>query len=338
MENMKNLEKPTLLSGIQPSGNLMIGNHIGAIRNWVALQDKYDCLFVVVDLHAITVRQDPVIFRKRCLEFLCLYLACGIDPAKSTIFIQSHVGTHAELSVILNCYTYMGELNRMTQYKEKSARHDSNINAGLFDYPVLMASDILLYRTDLVPVGDDQKQHLEITRTIASRFNKLYGNIFTIPEPFIPEVGARIMSLQDPGSKMSKSDEDANSYIALLDSPQTVHDKLKRAVTDSGREIRCDAAKPGISNLLTIYSTISGKPTPAIEEDYEGKGYGAFKKDLAELIIAFLKPIQKRYQELSEEHPYLNSIISEGARKARVRSEATLRCVHEALGFVPKDG
>lgn len=337
MNTMNTMIKPTLLSGIQPSGNLMIGNYIGAIRNWVELQDEYDCLFVLVDLHTITVRQDPAYFKKRCLEFLRLYLACGIDPDKSTIFVQSHVRAHSELSCILNCYTYMGELNRMTQYKEKSSQHSTNINAGLFDYPVLMAADILLYRTDLVPVGDDQKQHLELTRTIAKRFNKIYGDIFTVPEPFISKVGARIMSLQDPGSKMSKSDEDANSYIALLDSPEGVRRKLKRAVTDSGKEIRYDKTKPGICNLLTIYSTISGKSINALEQDYEGKGYGVFKNDLAEIIIEFLKPIQRRYRELYEEHSYLTKILAQGARTARIKSEATLRKVHDVLGFILKD-
>jgi len=333
---MIEVAKPTLFSGIQPSGSLMIGNYIGAIGNWVKLQNEYDCLFVIVDLHAITVRHDPEYRRRRCFEFLCLYLACGIDPAKSTVFIQSHVPGHSMLCWILNCYTYMGELNRMTQFKEKSLRHSTNINAGLFDYPVLMAADILLYGTDLVPVGDDQKQHVEISRDIAGRFNRLHGDIFTIPEPYIPEVGARIMGLQDPSSKMSKSDVNTNNTIALLDSPESIHGKLKRAVTDSGREIRCDVRKPGVSNLLTIFSAVTGRTPRAIEEDYEGKGYGVFKRDVAEAVIEFLKPIQRRYWELTEDHAYLNRILFEGAQAARRRSEGMLTEVHDALGLIPE--
>jgi len=259
----ENRKRPVLLSGIQPSGNLMIGNYIGALKNWVELQDQYDCLFVLVDLHAITVKQDPADLRRRSFEFLCLYLACGIEPEKNTIFVQSHVPGHSELSWILNCFTYVGELNRMTQFKEKSTRHNTNVNVGLFDYPVLMAADILLYGTDLVPVGHDQKQHLELARNIAERFNNIYGEIFTVPEPYIPKVGARIMSLQDPTSKMSKSDDNPNNYVALLDSPDIVRNKIKRAVTDSGSEIKYDESKPGICNLLSIYSAITER---AIEQ------------------------------------------------------------------------
>jgi len=332
----ENCMKPILLSGIQPSGNLMIGNHIGALRNWVRLQDEYDCLFVLVDLHAITVKQDPSDLQRRCYEFLCLYLACGIDPAKNTIFVQSHVPGHSELSWILNCFTYMGELNRMTQFKEKSNRHSSNVNAGLFDYPVLMAADILLYNTNLVPVGDDQKQHLELARNVAERFNNLYGEIFTVPEPYIPEVGARIMSLQDPTSKMSKSDDNPNNYIALLDSPDVIRKKLKRAVTDSGKEIKYDEAKPGVCNLLSIYSAITGKSIDVVEQDYGGKGYGHLKNDIAEIVVEFLNPIQERYRELAKDRQYVEKILSEGATIARARSEMMLRNIHDLLGFIPR--
>lgn len=325
-----------MFSGIQPSGNLTIGNYIGALRNWVALQGRYDSLFVLVDLHAITVRQDPMELRRHSYEFLRLYLACGIDPEKSTIFIQSHVPGHAQLTWILNCFTYLGELNRMTQFKEKYNRNRSNVNAGLFDYPALMAADILLYETNLVPVGEDQKQHLELTRDVAARFNNLYGEIFTVPEAYIPEVGARIMSLRDPASKMSKSDDNPNNYIALLDPPQVVEEKLLSAVTDSGREIKVDKDKPGISNLLNIYSAVSGKPIDAIERDYAGSGYGRFKADLVEIIIGFLRPIQERYMELTTDQSYLDNILHEGAGQARQRSKVMLDKVHSVLGFIPQ--
>ena len=328
-------KKPVLLSGIQPSGNLMIGNYIGAIRNWVKLQDEYDCLFVLVDLHAITIKQDPADLLRRCYEFLCLYIACGINPGKNTIFVQSHVPAHSELLWILNCFTYMGELNRMTQFKEKSKRYSTNVNAGLFDYPVLMAADILLYNTDLVPVGDDQKQHLELARNLAERFNNLYGDVFTIPKPYIPEHGARIMSLQNPLSKMSKSDENDSNYIALLDSPDIIQKKLKRAVTDSEKEVRYDESRSGVANLMTIYSVITGKSYGDIEQDYVGKGYGHLKNDLAEIIIEFLKPIQKQYKEISENREYIKNILFDGAEIARARSKAMLEKVHDALGFIP---
>ena len=328
--------KPVLLSGIQPSGNLMIGNYIGAIRNWVRLQDKYDCLFVLVDLHAITVTQEPADFMRRCYEFISLYIACGLDPQKNTIFIQSHVPGHAELAWILNCFTYMGELNRMTQFKDKAKRHEANVNVGLFDYPVLMASDILLHSTDLVPIGHDQKQHLELTRDLAQRFNNQYGDIFTVPEPYIPAVGARIMSLQDPTAKMSKSDEDSNNYIALLDSPDAICTKLKRAVTDSGKDIQYDESKPGISNLMTIYSCITGKSFDSIQEKYTGKGYSQFKSDLAEIVIEFLRPVQERYKIISADRDALTSTLCNGAEVAQNRAQHILNKVHSALGFIPK--
>lgn len=332
----KKQKKPILLSGIQPSGNLMIGNYIGALSNWAKLQDQYDCLFVLVDLHAITLKQNPKDLQQRCYDFLSLYLACGIDPEKSTIFVQSHVAGHSELSWILNCFTYMGELNRMTQFKEKSKRHSSNVNVGLFDYPVLMAADILLYDTDLVPVGDDQRQHLELTREVAERFNNLYGDVFTIPQIYIPEVGARIMSLLDPKTKMSKSDDNPKNYIALLDSADIIRNKLKQAVTDSGKEIKFDKNKPGICNLLTIYSAITGKPLNVIEQDYVGKGYGHLKNDLAEIIIEFLEPIKKRYGACAENQQYIEKILMEGAKAARVRSEQTMKKVQDVLGFIPQ--
>lgn len=328
--------KPVLLSGIQPSGNLMIGNYIGSLRNWVHLQREYDCLFVLVDLHAITVRQDPAHLFRRCYEFLSLYIACGIDPQENTIYVQSHVSGHSQLAWILNCFSSMGELNRMTQFKDKSLRHSHNLNAGLFDYPVLMAADILLYGTAVVPVGEDQKQHLELARNLAERFNNLYGTTFTVPEPYIPKVGARIMSLQNPELKMSKSDDNANNYIALLDPPDIIKKKVQRAVTDSGREITYDAEKPGLRNLLTIYSVLADKPIEAIVQQYQGRGYGQLKSDLADVIIETLRPIQDRYSEISSNKDYIHAILLEGAERARARSEVMLRRVHNVLGFIPK--
>ncbi len=329
-------KKKVLLSGIQPSGNLMIGNYIGAIRNWASLQEEYDCLFVLVDLHAITVRQDPEDLLRRCYEFIALYLACGLDPVKNTIFVQSHVPAHAELAWILNCYTQIGELNRMTQFKDKAKKHEGNVNVGLFDYPVLMAADILLYGADLVPVGEDQKQHLELTRDVAIRFNNLYGDVLTVPEPYIPEVGARIMSLQDPTAKMSKSDANASNYVALLDQPDLIRKKIKRAVTDSGREVRYDESRPGISNLMSINSCITGRSFAELERDYEGKGYGDFKADLAEIVVEFLQPIQERYRDILADEGRLAALLRDGAERARVRSRVILEKVHRAIGFIPR--
>jgi tryptophanyl-tRNA synthetase len=328
--------KKVLLSGIQPSGNLMIGNYIGAIKNWAGLQEEYDCLFVLVDLHAITVRQDPEELLRRCYEFIALYLACGLDPVKNTIFVQSHVPAHAELAWILNCYTQTGELNRMTQFKDKAKKHEGNVNVGLYGYPVLMAADILLYGADLVPVGEDQKQHLELTRDVAIRFNNLYGEVLTVPEPYIPKVGSRIMSLQDPTAKMSKSDANANNYVALLDPPSLIRKKIKRAVTDSGREVRYDESRPGISNLMSINSCITGRSFAELESDYEGKGYGDFKVDLAEIVVEFLQPIQERYKEILEDEQKLAALLRDGAERARKRSQAILERVHEAIGFIPR--
>lgn len=326
--------KPVLLSGIQPSGNLTIGHYLGALRNWVLLQRNYDCLFVLVDLHAITVRQEPAKLRRRCLDFLALYLACGIDPEESTIFVQSHVPQHAELAWVLNCFTYMGELNRMTQFKDKSRKHEDNINAGLFSYPVLMAADILLYQTNLVPVGADQKQHLELTRDLAERFNNAYSETFAVPEPYIPPVGARIMSLQDPTNKMSKSDENDKNYIALLDPLDVAASKIKRAVTDSGTTVEYDESRPGISNLVTIYSSLTNDSFDAIRDRYSGKGYAEFKADLAEIVVEWLRGLQDKYNAIIHDKAYLEGLLNKGAEHARARANRTLKKVYRKVGFI----
>ncbi|MBE0494667.1 MAG: tryptophan--tRNA ligase [Thiomicrospira sp.] len=332
------MSKPVLFSGIQPSGDLMIGNYIGSIKNWVKLQDDYECLFSLVNMHAITVEQSPEALAKRSLDFVALYLASGIDPAKSTVFIQSHVPEHAELAWILNCSTYMGELNRMTQFKDKSQKHEHNINAGLFNYPVLMAADILLYQTALVPVGADQKQHLELTRDLAHRFNNRFErDLFKVPEPFIAEAiaGGRIMSLQDPTSKMSKSDSNKNNFIGLLDDPKTILKKCKKAMTDSGDVIEYDIDnKPGVSNLLTIYSVISGKPVSEVIKHFEGKMYGHLKVELGELIVDYLAPIQQRFYEIREDESHLKGILKHGAERAREQAQKTLQDVQKSIGFV----
>ncbi len=333
------MSKPIVLSGAQPSGQLTIGNYMGALRQWVRMQDDYDCLYCIVDLHAITVRQDPQALRKACLDAAALYLAVGIDPAKSTVFLQSHVPQHAELGWILNCYTQMGELSRMTQFKDKAQRFENNVNVGLFGYPVLMAADILLYQANQVPVGHDQKQHLELTRDIAYRFNTLYGDLFTMPEPFIPEQGARVMSLQDPTKKMSKSDENQNNIIGLLEDPKAVAKKIKRAVTDSEEPpvVRFDIVeKPGVSNLLTLLHGATGEAIVDLERRFEGKMYGHLKTETADAVVAMLEPLQQRYRELREDEPRLLAILGEGADKARQRAELTLKRVYEAVGFVPK--
>ncbi len=334
----KQNKKQILFSGIQPSGKLHLGAYVGAIKNWLKLQQEYDCLFSIVDLHTITVKQDPELLRQRCYEFLALYLACGLDPEKNIIFVQSHVAAHAQLTWILNCIAGMGELGRMTQFKDKSQKFASNINVGLFDYPVLQAADILLYKTNIVPVGADQKQHVELCRDIAIRFNNTYGEVFTIPEPYIPkaEAGARIMSLQEPEKKMSKSDANENSIVGLLDDPKVIIKKMKRAVTDSGSEVKFAPDKPGVSNLLTIYSVITNKPVAAIEQQYQNMGYGKFKGDLGEIMVEFLQPIQARYQELRSDESMLNTILFDGAERARHLAEPMLDRVHEALGFIGK--
>lgn len=311
--------KPIVFSGAQPSGELTIGNYMGALRQWVQMQDDYDCIYCIVDLHAITARQDPALLRKRTLDTLALYLACGIDPKKSTIFVQSHVPEHSQLSWALNCYTYFGELSRMTQFKDKSARYAENINAGLFDYPVLMAADILLYQTNQVPVGEDQKQHLELSRDIASRFNNLYGDIFKIPEPFIPKAGARVMSLQDPTKKMSKSDDNRNNVIELLEDPKSVVKKIKRAMTDSDEPalIRYDVEKKaGVSNLLDILSGVTGQSIPELEAQFTGQMYGHLKGAVADAVSGMLSELQERYRTYREDEALLQDVMREGAAKA----------------------
>jgi len=325
-----------ILSGSAPSGHLCIGNYLGALKNWVELQEEYDCIYVIVDLHAITTQQKPSELRKQSLSFLAQYVACGIDPEKSTIIIQSQVPQHAELSWALSTMTYMGELNRMTQFKEKSKRYNENINAGLYTYPILMASDILLYQADLVPVGADQKQHLELTRDLAQRFNSRYSDTFTIPEPFIPKIGARIMSLQDPTKKMSKSDKDLNNVITLLDNPDIIRKKLKRAVTDSGKRILFDPEKRiGVANLINLYSGLTGLEISAIESHFDGKMYSDLKNELSELIIDALKSIQNEYQKLMGDRTFLNSIMENGRKKANKIANKTLRKVYKKIGFLP---
>ena len=331
------MSKPIVFSGAQPSGELTLGNYLGALKNWVSLQNEYDCVYCIVNQHAITVRQDPNKLRKATLDTLALYLACGIDPQKSTIFVQSQVPAHAELGWALNCYTYFGELSRMTQFKDKSSRHSENINAGLFDYPVLMAADILLYQANLVPVGDDQKQHLELSRDIALRFNALYGDIFTVPEPFIAKVGARVMSLQDPSKKMSKSDENRNNVIGLLENPKDVEKKIKRAMTDSDEPpvVRYDLKnKAGVSNLLDILTGITDKPVAELEKEFEGKMYGHLKTEVATQVIDMLTGLQAKYHQYRDDENYLLSIMQEGAQKARAKAEPTLKKVYDAIGFV----
>lgn len=333
------MSKPIVLSGCQPSGQLSIGNYIGALRQWVKMQSTHDCLFMLVDLHAITVRQEPEQLRKATLDGLALYMACGLDPEQSTIFVQSHVPQHAELAWILNCYTQMGELNRMTQFKDKSDRHAHNVNAGLFTYPALMAADILLYQANEVPVGNDQKQHLELTRDVATRFNNLYGDIFTVPEPFIPEVGARVMSLQDPTKKMSKSDDNENNYIGLLEDPKKITKKLKRAVTDSDEQARIyfdTEEKPGVSNLLSILSAATGTSIADLVPQYEDKMYGHLKTDTAAAVVAMLEPVQQRYQEYRNNLDYLQQVMGKGADAAAERAARTLRQVYDVVGFVPR--
>ncbi len=336
MNDVQKDKKPILLSGIQPSGHLALGNYVGAMRNWVQLQQDYLGIFMVVDMHAITVRQKPADLRNRCLSFAAQYLAAGINPQENIIFMQSHVPQHAQLAWVLNCFTYMGELNRMTQFKDKSERHEDNINAGLYTYPALMAADILLYQTDLVPVGADQKQHLELTRDIANRFNNTYSPTFKVPEPFIPKSGARIMSLQDVTKKMSKSDSNENNYIALLDPPDVLRRKIKRAVTDSASEISIKSLKrPGIGNLLTIYSVLNELKPEEVVSQFEGQQYSGFKNELVDSLLAFLEPFQQRYADIMSEKDYLSGILDEGATRARHLASKTISKVYRKLGFVP---
>lgn len=325
--------KKILFSGMQATGNLTLGNYLGALKNWVTISDEYETFYSVVDMHSITVRQNPAELRKRARTLLTLYIAAGLDPEKNCIYYQSHVSGHAELAWILNCFTYMGELNRMTQFKDKAAKHADNINAGLFTYPVLMAADILLYQSDVVPVGIDQMQHLEITRDIAQRFNSIYGDVFTIPEAYIGKAGAKIMSLQDPTKKMSKSDENINASIYLMDDPDAIIRKFKRAVTDSEGCVRYCDEQPGIKNLIDIYCACSGKAPADVEKEFEGKGYGDFKLAVGEEVVGVLKPLQERFTDLSSNKDYIDSIIKNNAEKANYFAAKTLRKVQKKIGF-----
>ena len=327
-------QKKVIFSGIQPTGTFTLGNYIGAVRNWGPLQDDYHCIYCVVDMHAITVRQDPAKLRQNSLQAYALLLACGIDLEKSILFIQSHVRTHAELSWILSCNTQFGELSRMTQFKDKSARHADDVNAGLFTYPVLMAADILAYNADLVPVGVDQKQHLELARNIAQRFNQRYGEFFTLPEPYIPPTGAKIMSLQDPTKKMSKSDENPNGCILILDDKDTIIRKFKRAITDSEAEVCYREGKDGINNLMTIYSTITGKDFAAIESEFSGKGYGDFKLAVGEAVADHLKPIQDESHRLIPDKAYLKACYTASDAQALAYSHRIVSKVYHKVGFV----
>ncbi|MBP5305206.1 MAG: tryptophan--tRNA ligase [Lachnospiraceae bacterium] len=330
-------ERKVLYSGMQATGRLTIGNYIGALKNWVNLNEEYDCFFGVMDLHSLTVRQNPKEFRDNARLIYTQYVAAGLDPKKNCIYFQSHVPTHAELGWILDCFTYMGELNRMTQFKDKSAKHADNINAGLFTYPALMAADILLYQADLVPIGADQKQHLEICRDVAMRFNSIYGDVFTIPEGFFAKVGARIMSLADPAKKMSKSDENVNATIYLVDDRDTIIRKFKKAVTDSDACVRYDVEnKPGVSNLIDIYSVITGKSKEDTEKEFEGKGYGDFKLAVGEAVADALDPLHKKVDELLSDRTYIDECIKENAEKAYYVSSKTLRKVHKKLGLTER--
>lgn len=327
-------DKKIIYSAMQPSGCPSLGNYLGALKNWKNLKDEYNCIFSIADLHSITVRQNPSELRKRTRDLLTLFVALGLNPDKNIIYYQSSVAAHSELSWILNCFTYMGELNRMTQFKEKSIKHSDNINSGLFTYPVLMAADILLYQTDVVPVGEDQRQHLEITRDIAERFNNIYGDVFKIPEGFIPKVGARIMGLQEPTKKMSKSESDNdNNVIYILDDENVIRNKIKRSVTDSDNEVRFSEEKAGISNLLNIYSAATGKTVADAEKEFSSVGYGDFKTAVADAVINELKPIQEKFKELSADKDYIDNVIKQGSEKAEYMANRTLRKVKKKVGL-----
>lgn len=329
-------KKKIVFSAIQPSGTITLGNYLGAIKNWVSMQDEFSCIYALADLHTITVRQEPSKFRKNVLDAYASILACGIDAEKSLFFIQSHVTTHAQLSWLLNCYTQFGELSRMTQFKDKSAKHADNVNAGLFTYPALMAADILLYQADMVPVGADQKQHLELTRNIAERFNGLYGNVFKVPEPYIPKNGARVMSLQEPTKKMSKSDENVNSFVTLMDSPDVIMKKFKRAVTDSEAQVRYAEGKDGINNLMGIYSAVTGLSFEQIEKDFEGKGYGDFKTAVGEAVVEELRPVRERYEKYIADKAYMQECYNKAGEIAQKFSQRTLDKAMKKVGFVLK--
>nr|WP_122790211.1 tryptophan--tRNA ligase [Intestinibacillus sp. Marseille-P6563] len=333
---MSDNQKKTIFSGVQPSGKLTLGNYLGAIKNFPLLQEEYNCIYCVVDMHAITVRQDPAALRRQTLEVLAQYIACGLDPEKSVLFIQSHVPAHAELGWVLNCYTMFGEASRMTQFKDKSAKHADNVNVGLFDYPVLMAADILLYQTDMVPVGVDQLQHIELARNIAQRFNGVYSDTFVMPEPYIPKTGAKIMSLADPTRKMSKSDENANGFVLLMDKPEDIMRKFKRAVTDSDSRIIVSEDKPGVSNLISIYALATGKTIEQVQEEFQGKGYGDFKPAVGEAVVELLRPIREKTEDLLKNKDYLEQVYREGAQKAGYLARKTLDKVYRKVGFVKR--
>lgn len=335
MENTAEIKKKRVLSMIQPTGVFTLGNYLGALKNFVALQDDYECVYALADLHAITVRQEPAAFRKNTLSAYAMMLALGIDPEKSIFFIQSQVPEHAQLAWILNCYTQFGELSRMTQFKDKSAKHADNVNAGLFTYPCLMAADILLYNADYVPVGADQKQHLELARDVAERFNGLYSPTFVVPEGLIPKTGARIMSLQDPTKKMSKSDDNTASFITMLDTPDQIMKKFKRAVTDSEACVRYAEGKDGINNLMGIYSCITGKSYGEIEREFDGRGYGDFKTAVGEAVVGELAPIQTRYNEFIKDKAYLEKCYSEAAPRAEAIARRTLQKAMRKVGYLP---
>jgi tryptophanyl-tRNA synthetase len=330
----ENIKKPVILSGVTPSGLLTIGHLAGAISNWVKLQNQYECYFMIADLHAITVKQIPAELRKRTLDTAALFIAAGIDPEKAILFIQSQVPEHAQLTWVLNTFTGMGECSRMTQFKDKSLQHSENVNVGLFDYPVLMASDILLYQANLVPVGEDQKQHLELSRNLAQRFNYYYSDTFTVPEPYISDIGARVMSLQEPTKKMSKSDDNLNSVIFLTDNDNDIKNKIKRAITDSGTEIKYSDDKPGIQNLMTFYHLATGKNYTEIEEIFDGKGYGEFKSAVGDAVADYIRPIRTRYNELINDKEQLKTILTKGAESAQRIAGRTLRKVYKKVGFV----
>ena len=328
-------DKKRIFSGVQPSGNLTLGNYLGALKNFSLLQDEYECLYCVVDLHSITVRQDPLLLKDRSYAVLALYLACGLDPDKNILFLQSQVSGHAELGWALGCYTYMGELNRMTQFKDKSRRHADNINGGLYTYPVLMAADILLYKSDMVPIGQDQKQHLELARNIAERFNNIYGDTFVIPEPFIPKTAARVMSLQEPDKKMSKSDDNANNFVTITEDPASIMKKFKKAVTDSEAEVRFDEVnKPGISNLMNIYAAVKSISIEETAKEFENSRYGDFKMAVGNAVVDALTPIREKYNELMNDKGYLDSLFKKNALRAKEIDEPTLKEVYEKIGFI----
>ncbi len=331
---MEEMAKKKVLSCIQPSGMLTLGNYLGALKNWLNMQEEFDCTFAVADLHAITVRQEPAKLRQQIYSTYALMLALGLDPDKSTLFIQSHVAAHSQLAWLLSCYTQFGEMSRMTQFKDKSAKHADNVNVGLFSYPVLMAADILLYKPDFVPVGADQKQHLEIARDIAERFNGIYGDVFTVPDPYIPKIGARVMSLQDPTKKMSKSDENLNAWVAILDDPDAIMRKFKRAVTDSEARVCIGEEKHGINNLIGIYSAVTGKTADEITAEFEGKGYGDFKMAVGEAVVEELRPIRERYDAIIKDKAALEALYRDGAAKAEYVARKTLSKAMKKVGFV----